>query len=373
VLVYDRLVNKKKIIIDAYQHSSAITGTDRMAYNFIKYLQKIDTENEYLVICSNEKYITSIILNDNFNIINPGLKSLNKGVFNKFYSAIWKRTIYFYLKFKKADTYVSFHNMRSAITKIANKNIVFNLDLIPIVLDEYKNIGRKNTKRLLYYYKKVVKNADIIVSISKFSKDELVRQLPESEIKTRVLYLACDDSFSLNKSTTSDESYILTIGGAEPRKNVTEVISAYLNTSIETREKYKLKVVGGEWHGRQLASDHKDVELLGVVSEPELRSLYCEASLFIFASSYEGFGFSILEAMSCGVPVICSNKTSLPEIGGKAVKYFDPENIYDIKKLIEEVVNSKEIKNYMKKMGVAQASKFSWEKSALELKKLLIS
>jgi glycosyltransferase involved in cell wall biosynthesis len=97
-----------------------------------------------------------------------------------------------------------------------------------------------------------------------------------------------------------------------------------------------------------------------------LHSLYARATAFIFPSLYEGFGIPILEAFAAGCPVILSNTSSLPEIGGDGAVYFDPYSIDDMRTVIERVITSKDMQSELVKNGRNQAKKFSWEKCTRE-------
>ena len=103
----------------------------------------------------------------------------------------------------------------------------------------------------------------------------------------------------------------------------------------------------------------------GMVEQEELVDLYNLADLFVFPSLYEGFGIPILEALACGTPVICSNTSSLPEVGGDVVEYFNPLDVEEIKNTIERKLKDKNNINYEK-----QLKKFDWEKSVKETKEL---
>ena len=111
----------------------------------------------------------------------------------------------------------------------------------------------------------------------------------------------------------------------------------------------------------------KDIIFTGYVSEDELVWLYRNAYLFMYPSYFEGFGLPILEAMSVGNAVICSNTTSMPEVGGDAVQYCNPYDLESMVNSIEKVVFNETYRNELKKKSVEQASKFSYEKAAKEL------
>ena len=116
--------------------------------------------------------------------------------------------------------------------------------------------------------------------------------------------------------------------------------------------------------------NQESIHYLGFISDKELAKVYNLASLFVFPSFYEGFGLPPLEAMACGTPVVCSNASSLPEVGGDAVLYCNPHDTDDIKDKIAMVLQDKELQKEMIDKGLQQAKKFSWEKSAQEHKRV---
>ena len=107
--------------------------------------------------------------------------------------------------------------------------------------------------------------------------------------------------------------------------------------------------------------------LLGYVSKNDLRVLYSMAKLMIYPSFYEGFGFPILEAMSCGCPVIAGNNSSLLEVGGRAAEFFDAESALDLSKKIEEILSDMEKLKEMSKKGLTQSNQFSWKRFSIQM------
>jgi len=110
--------------------------------------------------------------------------------------------------------------------------------------------------------------------------------------------------------------------------------------------------------------DPKAVMIAGYVPDEDLPAVISGADLYVLASLYEGFGLPILEAMSCGTPVVCSNTSSIPELGGQAARYFDP---YDTDSMVEElgaVLSDSELRADMRQRGLQQASRFSWTQAA---------
>src|SRR3989344_1354014 len=113
------------------------------------------------------------------------------------------------------------------------------------------------------------------------------------------------------------------------------------------------------------------VKFLHTVSDDELPNFYKNAICFVLPSLYEGFGLPVLEAMKYGCPVIISNVSSLPEAGGDAVLYVNPQDSNDIKEKIEKVLSDKNLREQMIKKGYEQIKKFSWKKTAQETLKVL--
>jgi len=104
----------------------------------------------------------------------------------------------------------------------------------------------------------------------------------------------------------------------------------------------------------------------GYVSDEDLPALYSGAALFALPSLYEGFGLTVLEAMACGTPVVCSRTSSLPEIAGDAAVYFDPTDVQEMAEVMHQVLNDEERREEMRARGLAQAAQFSWSRAAEE-------
>jgi glycosyltransferase involved in cell wall biosynthesis len=168
------------------------------------------------------------------------------------------------------------------------------------------------------------------------------------------------------------KKYILFVGTIEPRKNLLRLLSAFEKLKNKFKE-YQLVIVGQiGWMTEKFFEKLKnlpenvkrDIILTGYIPREDMVFLYNGCELFIYPSLYEGFGIPVLEAMSCGVPVITSNVSSLPEVGGDACVYVNPYDEEDILYKMEKVLSSEELKNEMSKKGLERAKLFSWEKTA---------
>jgi glycosyltransferase involved in cell wall biosynthesis len=363
-----------KIIIDAYQYSPSITGTDRMAFNFLTELQRLDKKNTYIILCSREKYTRSSLMSNNFKTVVPPF-ICSFPYIGRYFSYFWRKYVKYRLPRLAADVYFSFHNMTLPEKRVAKQMIASNLDLIPVVLDEYKGLGRLSAVEQLKEYERVASLADRFVSISEYSKNELNEVLGAPTSKIEVIYLAAAPDFKLNHNVQNivEGKYIFTVGGSEPRKNVKTVIEAYLRLPDTIKSEYSLAVAGGKWHGNSLEYKKDDhIIELGYVPDDLLPGLYANSSVFVFASIYEGFGFTILEAMAAGSPVINARGSSLDEVAGNATLSFNPNSPQELTEQLVKVLGDPILRKDLIKKGYVQNANFSWQKSAEQLHKLLV-
>jgi glycosyltransferase involved in cell wall biosynthesis len=274
----------------------------------------------------------------------------------------------------------------NAVTSVGNfsssKNTAVILyDLIPY-LDKKKYLPEKH--QYDYYMRKIesLKNANLLLSISKYSKEEACQTLSIDKRKIQNIYTAVDESFChLNLSTEEIQSLynkynlkrkilMYAPGGFDVRKNFEGLIEAYGQLSKGLRSEYQLVIVskiqdGDRFNLNNIAKKfglyEDELILTGYVSDEDLIALYNTATLFIFPSKHEGFGLPVLEAMACGTPVIGSNTTSIPEVIGWKEALFNPESSSSIAKKIEEVLNNKDFKNKLVEKQKEHKKIFSWD------------
>jgi glycosyltransferase involved in cell wall biosynthesis len=262
-------------------------------------------------------------------------------------------------------------------------NAVTLYDLIPLLR---KETYLTDTNVANWYYRKLqsLKNAELLLAISGYARDEATDalQLPSEQVVN--ISSAVDDIFAPRPMTAEAElalrqriglgrPYIMYTGGIDFRKNIEGLIEAYAMLPAPLRQQYQLAVVCSirpEDKVRLLALAAKlklpegDVVLTGFVSDDDLLSLYNLTSLFVFPSLQEGFGLPALEAMSCGVPVIGSNTSSIPEVIGRADALFDPNKVADISAKMAEVLTTPAFADNLRAHGLEQAKLFSWDASA---------
>jgi alpha-1,3-rhamnosyl/mannosyltransferase len=170
--------------------------------------------------------------------------------------------------------------------------------------------------------------------------------------------------------------FVLYVGSNKPHKNLPRLIEAWsLLTPHVSHFTFHASrftlVIAGVWDPRypepRLLAERlglQNVRWLGPVPEADLPALYSAATLFVFPSLYEGFGLPVLEAMACGVPVICSNTSSLPEVAGDAALLVDPTDVRALAAAITDLLEDESRREEMRERGLQQAARFSWERTA---------
>lgn len=236
-----------------------------------------------------------------------------------------------------------------------------------------------------------VKKAKKIITISQASKDDIIKLYGVEPEKIAVIYPGIKNNVSLtphiypmNELKTKydiSDNFLLFVGTLQPRKNITRIIEAFskiIKQKKENDEDLQLVIIGRKgWHYDEiLAAPEKygvkdQVKFLDFVPDEDLALFYRHAKAFVWPSLYEGFGLPVLEAMKFGCPVITSKVSSLPEAGGDAALYVDPENTEEIKTAIEKVLTDKKLRDEMTEKGKKQVAKFSWKKAATETLQVL--
>ena len=290
-----------------------------------------------------------------------------------------KRTIYPFIVKKEIK--------KNSIKHITNQDLAFLLNLIdlrPSIVTCYDLIPVAYYHNNSMYWRmnlKGMQKADHIITISEFSKKEIIRLTGYPADRISVIYPGVDtERYFPRHNRTVLEQYgiapedpvIMYTGSEEPRKNLSLVLRALAHLKKEMPGIKFLKV-----GSPQMGGDRKSLENLitdlglvdnviftGQVSEESLPLFFNAADLFVFPSYYEGFGLPPLEAMACGCPVIAADTTSLPEVVGDAGILIRPDDLDGITAAIHRMIIDSQLKNSMIANGLGQIKKFSWEVAA---------
>ena len=231
--------------------------------------------------------------------------------------------------------------------------------------------------------KLTIKSASLLITDSEYTRQEIASYFGYPLDKIRTVPLACSSDFHprdavksnpiLNKFGLSHNGYTLYAGTIEPRKNIESLLDAYAELPDSLRSRWPLVLAG--YQGWQSEVLHQRIEAavtagwaryLGYVANDDLPILFAGARLFVFPSHYEGFGLPVLEAMASGVPVVCSNSSSLPEVAGGAALMCDALDVDKLTQLIVIGLEDEPWRVEAVAKGLAQSSKFSWERCAKE-------
>jgi len=230
--------------------------------------------------------------------------------------------------------------------------------------------------------KQTCKRADLIVTISAFSKGEISRFLGYRQ--DRIIVVPCGVDFRMYHPHYSEEQkhcarqkygiqgeYILYLGTLEPRKNIPRLIGAYQILRKADPAVPELVIAGKKgWQYQEIFALVKELGLAdhvlfpGYIDEADVPLLMAGAKVFVFPSLYEGFGMPPLEAMACGTPVLVSKTAALPEVVGDAGVMVDPLSPNSIAQGMEQLLTDEAYRQSMIKKGIALAAFFSWEAAA---------
>lgn len=266
------------------------------------------------------------------------------------------------------------------------KSIVTVHDLTPLVFPDGFKYGLRGEIKW-QVQKRLLSKSDSIIAVSQCTKKDIIKHTSFPENKIKVIYEAAADAYTIikvaNKLTgfrklfNLPERYLLYVGDINYNKNISTLIRAFKKVTEEF-EDINLILIGKSFQGNipESINIKKEinefglngrVRMLGFVSQDDLVYYYNLASLYIQPSIYEGFGLPVLEAMSCGTLVICGKNSSFPEIGGNAVIFTDVQNADQFAATtIKSLTLSPAKKDQLRKNGLEQAHKFSWEKAAGE-------
>ena len=262
--------------------------------------------------------------------------------------------------------------------------VVTVYDLIPLLFPQIAS----SRARLLFRWAMTLalRTASHVIVISQATRRDLLAHFHLPSQRVSVIPLAADAQFHPQRSAqvakvcqqyALPEDYVLYLGINKPHKNLTRLVEAW-HLVVQSRERAgtgstpSQLIIAGAWDEQypECKQRVRDIGLtdrvrfLGFIPDEDLPALYSGAMLFLFPSLYEGFGLPVLEAMSCGAPVVCSNRSSLPEIVGSAALTFDPLDVVGMAEKIGEALHDGALRKEMVEKGLRQAAQFSWERTA---------
>jgi len=365
------------------------TGVEEYTLNLLQNLFKIDKKNEYILFLNSWKKSQA-----DFSWLAdyPNVKVLKFHFPNKILNFL-----FWYFNWPKMDKMIGGADlffMPNIIFGSVSKKTKLLITIHDLSFERYsENFSLK--RRLWHIFvnpKKICIRADGIIAVSESSRNDLVDIYRIDPNKIRVIHSGISEKFLVlnrndEKLVKVKEKYrlpykfILYLGTIEPRKNIIGILRAYrklqevgfLDLNLNEVLNYKLVIAGSKgWLSRKIFSEIKksefreNIKMINFVKDEDKEYVFNLASLFVYPSFFEGFGFPVLEAMSCGVPVITSNSSSLPEVAGGGAIMIDPEKPNEIADAFKELLTNKSLRENLIKKGFYQAGTFSWEKTTKE-------
>ena len=345
------------------------TGIGTYTKELMENIMKLDQKNQYLFFWPGEGY-DQFDVHRNIDVHLVGTKNKN----------FWT---YDYIPYhvEKSDVEL-FHIPQNGIglpRKKFCKYVVTVHDLIPYILPE--TVGESYRERFAQEMPAIIENADKIITVSEYSKKDILKYFHVPQEKVVVTHLAADAIFRPMEIMDAQRfiqnhygikgSFILYLGGFSARKNVTGLIEAYYQSMRKLSQPYQLVIVGEPRDEHQEIVNLVDrlglrekVIFTGFAPYKHLPYFYNAASLFVYPSFYEGFGLPPLEAISCGCPTITSNLTSIPEVVEDAAILVNPQHIEGLSEAISQVLEDPALGKSLREKGLRRASNFSWEITA---------
>ncbi len=258
------------------------------------------------------------------------------------------------------------------------KKIVTVHDVIPW---SYPNVSTKlDTLIYRHWLPRLLPRVDLVLTDSDASKQDILKYLHLKPDSVRTIYIGISSQYGVMDSNRIalaaykyqlPKPYLLFVGSTAERKNLVGVIKAY--AKVKNEIPHKLVVVGSKQRlfppnveALDALQLRDDVVFVDYVDEKDFPAVYSGADLMVFPSFYEGFGLPVAEAMASGTPVVTSNVSSLPEVGGDAVLQVNPYDIDEIVNAIRAAVVDRQLHEQLRTRGLERASLFSWERAACE-------
>jgi glycosyltransferase involved in cell wall biosynthesis len=350
-------------------------GMEIVAVELINNLQKIDVENTYTVFARNGQDENAVNSTSNFEIDR----------FSSISYVDWEQLrLPSRIKSKKVDL---LHCTSNTAPLTLSVPLILTLhDIIFIEKTDFKGSAYQNLGNLYrkYIVPKIVKKAELIVTVSEFERKNIVERLGVPENKVKVIYNGVNPNFSIEYSQEDLErfkdkyklptEYIMFLGNTAPKKNTNNVVRAYVEYCLSVKDSLPIVLLDYKKKNVQAILEemkqHKIISkfiFINYIPHHEIAFLYRGAKVFLYPSLRESFGMPILEAMACGTPVITSNTSSMPEIAGDAAELVNPFNYLEISNAIQKLLeNSTLQKQYIRK-GLTRAKQFTWTDAAKKL------
>lgn len=368
----------KRIWIDGYEANvPQRLGSGQVSFEILRNIEDLDHGNDYTI------FLPSVLVEDlpkeregwRYKILKPKRLWTRIALPLALFTAKYKPDVFF-----TPTHYIPrFTNVKRVVT-------IFDLSYL-----HFKEMfKKKDIYQLNNWTRYSLENSSHILTISNTTKKDIVKnyQIPSNKVTVAYpgfdanYYRPINDQLKINEMKNKYEiegDYVIFVGTLQPRKNLIKLIESFLRI-----ENLKLVIVGKTtgvgrqgWMFEQILERPKELGITekviftGFVPTEELPYLVNGALAFVLPSLWEGFGITVVDAMACGIPVIVSNVSSLPEVVGDAGLFVDPNSVDQIEQAIRTITTDKKLHAKLSKKAIERAKKFSWQKMAKEVIKVL--
>ena len=365
-----------RVAINGFFWGQQATGSGQYLQQLLSAMKEIAPQHEYLLFRPTQR-TSRDSADDSARLLNTPSSGRHANL-----DKVWFEQLAFPAACRQAGAEVVHVPYWGSSLRPLLPTVVTVHDVIPLLLPAYRGSALVRTYTGLVAA--AARKANVIVTDSLASRDDIVRLLHIPAERIRVIYLAAHPAcrpttdsnvlVSLRVRYGLPERYILYLGGFDQRKNLAALLKAYARLLSAGQEMPALIIVGElpqveselfpdpRRLARQLGLDER-VLFTGWIPESDKPALYSAALFFVFLSLYEGFGLMPLEAMACGTPVLASNRSSLPEVVGPGGVLVDPTNLEEIVRGFSSLLDDA-TRQELRRKSLAQASRFTWQQTA---------
>lgn len=351
--------------------NNKLEGLGRFSYETLKRITRSHPEHQFLFIFD-RPFAKEFIFSDNIQPVIAFPQARHPVLWYLFFE--WG--IPHVLKKYKPDVFLSPDGWLSLRTNVPSIPVIHDLNFF----HNPEWISWLPMKYYSHFFPQFIYKARHILTVSEFSKTDIIQRFKIDPNKIDVVYNGTNLDFKpipennkkqIKNEYTDGEDYFLFVGLVHPRKNLTRIIEAFNKFKEKTSSATKLLVVGSTKYwtsdtelAYKRSVNRNDIIFLDRVNHDTLKALMAATLCLVYASLFEGFGIPILEAYSCQVPVITSNVTSMPEVGGEAAIYVDPLSVDSIANAMIDVFNTPFLSEDLKEKMTIQCQRYSWDDSS---------
>lgn len=350
-------------------------GMDMVALELIRNLQKIDTENQYYIFVKPDEDRACLKETTNFKII-----ELGGGPYPTWEQFALPRAARKY----NCDILHCTSNTAPVwgktplVTTVHDIIYMESISLFKKGGTLYQKFGNMYRR---WVVPPVIRKSKKVITVSEFEKQRMAKFFKLNDDKLQAVYNGVGTHFEpvkdpsvlaeTRKKYKLPENFLFFLGNTDPKKNTPNVLKSFALFNKQSATSYQLVMLDYEENAlmailRDIGHPdiRKDIHLTGYVPNNELPAIISQAKVFLYPSLRESFGIPILEGMACGVPVITSNTSSMPEVAGDAAMLVDPLDVDQIVKAIQKILDHEDVKNSLIRKGLERAKAFSWETMA---------